>query len=314
MVNLPIKCDSFLLISFEENIQYTPNSALKKTLTDLEDKLSGKRDSTRVRIVERAGPTVFDLIGNRSPWKKEVCGRPACTPCSGKAGSCRKLNLVYSITCKDCMSKGIKAQYIGESHRTWWDRSSEHINALKTKNEKNALVKHWLEYHGDQQSPPDFQSGVITTCRSALERQIKEAIHIQTSKLDILLNSKGEWGLNMIPQLKITEGGDLVDDQLTDRKDQKLTETSQVNTASKEPKDNFFNQYSQRKRRLKEQKASESGNPINGPGQDKASNDQLRPSFAGLSLSSDTHSAHEQNRKVTDKFNRLLNSKMWQNA
>ena len=99
-------------------IQYTPNSALKKTLPDLENKIKGKRDSTKVRIVERAGPTVFDLIGKRSTWKTETCGRPACTPCSGKAGSCRKLNLVYSITCQECMKDGIKAQYIGESHRT----------------------------------------------------------------------------------------------------------------------------------------------------------------------------------------------------
>ena len=99
--------------------------------------------------------------------------------------------------------------YWDESHRNWWDRSSEHINALKTRNDNNALVKHWNESHGDQQSPPEFQFGVITTCKTSLERQIKEALYIQTTKLDILLNSKGEWGLNMIPQLKITEGGGL---------------------------------------------------------------------------------------------------------
>ena len=184
---------------------------------------------------------------------------------------------------------------VEESHRTWWDRSSEHINALKTKNEKNALVKHWVETHGDQQSPPDFQFGVITTCRSALERQIKEAIHIQTSKLDILLNSKGEWGLNMIPQLKITEGGDLVDDQLTDKRDHKLTETPQVSMDNREDsKNNFFSQHSQRKRRLREQKASENGNPTNGSGIEQVSNDQLQPTFAGLSSMLQTAHVHRK--------------------
>ena len=118
------------------------------------------------------------------------------------------------------------------------------------------------------------------------------------------------------PPTQDNRGGDLVDDRLTYRKEQNFTETSQVNTVNKEPKDNFFSQYSQRKRRLREQKAWENGNPTNGPGQDKASNnDQLQPSFAGLSLSSDTQSAHEQNRRSDGQWsNRPLNSKMWQNA
>ena len=80
-------------------IPYTPQSKLKQALTAIEGQINGKRRTTRFRIVERAGPTIFDLIGNRSPWKREECFRPNCIPRSHKPGSCRKQNLVYNITC-----------------------------------------------------------------------------------------------------------------------------------------------------------------------------------------------------------------------
>ena len=175
-------------------IAYTPNSKLKKILTSIETQINGNRRTTKIRIVERAGPTVQDIIGNRSPWKSEKCTRQNCTPCSTKPGSCRKQNLVYKITCLKCQENNRKAMYIGESHRTWWDRSGEHLAALKYKRESNALVKHWILNHEGMQSPPQFKFEVITTCRSSLERQIKEAIAIQNIETDILMNSKGEWG------------------------------------------------------------------------------------------------------------------------
>ena len=75
------------------------------------------------------------------------------------------------------------------------------------------------------QGPLEFKFGVLTTSKTSSERQIKEAIYIQSTHLDILLNSKGEWGLNIIPQLKVTEGGDLVDDQLAKGTVKELTIT-----------------------------------------------------------------------------------------
>ena len=39
-------------------IPYTPNSSLKKVLTSLERQINGNRKVGRVRVVERAGPTI----------------------------------------------------------------------------------------------------------------------------------------------------------------------------------------------------------------------------------------------------------------
>ena len=55
-------------------------------------------------------------------------------------------------------------------------------------------------------------------------------------------------------------------------------------------KNNFFSQHSQRKKRHREQKALENGNPTNDSGIEKASNnDQIQPTFAGLSLKQTAH-------------------------
>ena len=49
--------------------------------------------------------------------------------------------------------------------------------------------------------PPEYSYQLISKHRSSLQRQLEEALQIQREKCDLLLNSKGEWGINLIPQL-----------------------------------------------------------------------------------------------------------------
>ena len=63
---------------------YTPNSALKKELQKIEDFMNGTQKTGKVRIVERAGPKMSTLLSNRTPRKKERCGREDCPPCEKK--------------------------------------------------------------------------------------------------------------------------------------------------------------------------------------------------------------------------------------
>ena len=76
-------------------------------------------------------------------------------------------------------------------------------------NSNYAVVKHWQENHRELEEPPDYKYQLISSHRTATERQIWESLYIENEKCDILLNGKGEWGLNVLPRLK-TE-----DDQLT---------------------------------------------------------------------------------------------------
>ena len=181
----------------------------------VEDLVNGNRTVGKIRFVERAGPRIRDLVCQKTPWRAEKCTRDGCKPCEGKPGSCRQRNLTYQITCMTCKADGKESQYFGESSRTWWDRASEHVSALRTKNEKFAIVKHWLDEHRDQDSPPEYQFKALGSHKTAIERQIKEALLIQNNREKVnILNSKAEWGLNRLPRMKITVEDEVFEEKI----------------------------------------------------------------------------------------------------
>ena len=63
------------------------------------------------------------------------------------------------------------------------------------------------------------------------------------------MNSKGEQGINIIPQLKPTEDGDLV----VDRKPKHVSQAQILTPNVQEPMDEFETQHAKRKRRRKMQ-------------------------------------------------------------
>ena len=110
-----------------------------------------------------------------------------------------RIVLLEALLALTCQTQGQKKVYYGESHRSAWDRSEDHRNAIRTQNEEYAIVKHWKNDH--QNEKPNFQFEVVKAFRSSLERQINEAILIELEDNNNLLNSKAEWGSNRIPRL-----------------------------------------------------------------------------------------------------------------
>ena len=110
---------------------------------------------------------------------------------------------MYQISCDSCTSKGIKSHYLGETHRTIFDRMAEHFSKYQSRHKDSAMVKHWKNFHGEEQAP-SFSVKVVSKHRSATERQISEALLIEDGVFDNLLNSKTEWGGNRIPRQKTT--------------------------------------------------------------------------------------------------------------
>ena len=115
------------------------------------------------------------------------------------------------IPCLLCQDKGLKAIYIGESHRTWGDRQEDHEAAITEGNLKYGIVKHLREYHAEQ--TPKFKYEVKQSHVSAIERQISEAIMLQQTPRDIIMNSRSEWGFNFLPQQVSTKRDQLNPDR-----------------------------------------------------------------------------------------------------
>ena len=134
------------------------------------------------------------MLSNKDPRTGQICGRPKCPPCSQGEEvieDCKATNVLYESLCKDC-NPGKKTSknsslyddraeasiYVGETSRSLFDRSSEHQRDYKSQKEDSHMIKHWITTHQGQEKPMFIQR-VVNKYKSALDRQVGEAVRIQ---------------------------------------------------------------------------------------------------------------------------------------
>ena len=99
-----------------------------------------------------------------------------------------------------------KIKYIGETSRSAYERSKEHWNAFKDLSFQSHMLKHYFLDHEDiEMDDLEFGIRVTGTYRSAIERQIGEAVKIEREvrKGKNLLNSKSEFNRCELPRLTV---------------------------------------------------------------------------------------------------------------
>ena len=240
-------------------VPFTENSSLKKQMQSAEDQFNGNSKTGKVRILERLGPTVMESVANPYPWKGKHCGRPNCHSCKSKEGECKSRGVVYSITCLECKSVGTTSQYLGETHRTQFDRIQEHFKLLENRSKESALLKHWEAFH-EGKNNPKFSVRRVGSYLTTTERQIREALKIEAKEYDHIINSKAEWGMNSIPRQKSVYKDEITaGNQAPVRPPEELSSTEEVGEISQNKRlpdtDTLFSsQYSQRRKRQRIEK------------------------------------------------------------
>ena len=142
-------------------VPYTRNSELKKEMQKMEDGTIRRELTGKIRVVERMGKNIKELVCRMSPWKKDKCVRTCCEPCIARGGACKEKNVVYRIVCMDCLEDGKDTQYQGETGRTFWDRYREYRVSLETRKGASCVMKHWQEHHPEKETPPNYVYKVI---------------------------------------------------------------------------------------------------------------------------------------------------------
>ena len=103
------------------------------------------------------------------------------------------------------MKREFKVKYVGESGRSGYERSKEHVSDFKNLVDTSHLLKHYVLEHQKEMKLEDMKFGmrVKKTFNTAIERQIAEAVYIsfEKKKGTVLLNSKGEYYRCMLPRL-----------------------------------------------------------------------------------------------------------------
>ena len=213
----------------------TPGGELARRLKEAEAEIE-KITGDRVKVVEKAGVMLKNLLHKANPWAGDQCGRQDCLVCrQEKGGNCRQRNVTYSTECKKCQEKGgKKSKYYGESARTTYERGLEHKRDYQNAKEDSHMAKHWLEDHPGEERP-EFAMKLARAHTSALLRQIHEAVLIEMANENNeinVLNSRGEYNRCQLPRLSIMMGTKTINDEETTpeelaRAEEELTRTEE---------------------------------------------------------------------------------------
>ena len=92
-------------------VPHTPGSELAKRLRENEEQLL-KLTGSKIKIVERTGTKLQDLLTRANPWKGSDCERENCLLCytklrteKNKTQDCHRRNIVYETNCLECQER-----------------------------------------------------------------------------------------------------------------------------------------------------------------------------------------------------------------
>ena len=160
----------------------------------------------KIRVTEKGESSLGSILSNKNLWRGEHCGRARCKPCAQSDDMkepCKSRNIVYKSECTLCNEpgsrrkrdeKGLKETreqanlYVGESIRSLCERAGEHWEGALSGKEENHMLEHQAVSHREVQVP-SFRFRVVKKCKTALERQVREAVRIEMR--GNILNKKG---------------------------------------------------------------------------------------------------------------------------
>ena len=230
-------------------IPFTVGGELSRRLKAAESELA-KQTGVKIKIVEKVGTKLVDLLHQSDPWQGADCERNNCLVCrtkveteKGEKQDCTVRNIVYETWCLSCEkaekerlekimeeeekthdnamdSKEKKVRnitlykYIGESARSGYERGLEHLRDYTELKKESHMLKHYLDKHEkEDMENVKFGMRIIKKARSAFERQVSESVQIQIArKGNFILNSKSEYNRCALPRLTARIGNFTVDD------------------------------------------------------------------------------------------------------
>ena len=105
--------------------------------------------------------------------------------------------------------------YVGETARSLYERTKEHVRDGKKRAEDSHIAKHWDEcHHGEEM--PEFRFRIVKRFQDSLSRQVSESVRIDLR--EEVLNSKSVYSRNRLPRLEIEKTDWEKEDELRQKK------------------------------------------------------------------------------------------------
>ena len=171
-------------------VPYTHGSVMAKRLREAEENML-ETTGYKLKIVERGGSKLEDLLHRSDPSQGQDCERQGCLLCSTKlktgkntSQDCSKRNLVYKTYCITCRNrdtekieqefgqdkKRLKEElgkmrlhlYVGETSRSSFERGQEHQKDMRQLKPASNILRHALDQHeGETLSSIEFGMEVV---------------------------------------------------------------------------------------------------------------------------------------------------------
>jgi hypothetical protein len=179
----------------------TPGGVLAKDLRIREAELN-KNNQERIKIEEKGGLKMKDILCSKNPFKKTTCLQKTCPLCTTSQYvevnteeevkiPCNTSNIGYRWICLTCKERNMVKVYEGETGRSARTRGAEHLKELEKKKEKSVLFKHKMADHKHENVK--FQMQITKKFKDAFTRQANEAVRIYSRPPSESLNSKSEF-------------------------------------------------------------------------------------------------------------------------
>ena len=186
-------------------LEFSRGGSLQKNIKERLEKISPML-GFKTRVSEKGGTPLSSLLSNKDPWSGVACGRGSCRTCSQpeeRKEPCMRRNIVYESECTSCNPpgsrkeadkdglaerKGFPSLYVGESSRSVAERAEEHWKDAENGKEESHMLEHQVASHRGE-GTPEFNFRVVKTCKTSLERQVREAVRIHMR--GEVLNKKG---------------------------------------------------------------------------------------------------------------------------
>ena len=119
----------------------------------------------------------------------------------------------YRKVCFTCQEAGKCTGYKGDTGRNGFTRGIEHLGALRLEDGENALRKHCEVDHEGRRA--ELSMSILRIHRTALLRQVNQAVKITISKAEYIMDGKTEW--HQAPLVRINPMSGLQEEQGTTR-------------------------------------------------------------------------------------------------
>ena len=189
-------------------VPYTPGSKLAGMVRGVVEE-EAARLGLRVKTMEGGGVSLKRSVTTSDLGKGKPCPQGNCPLCltgEGKGGlHHHRGGAVYKGDWKLCLETDVEARYWGESSRSGYCRTLEHVKAIESKDDKNAFSKHLALHHPEDEGNIEaFKFSLVELHNQPLPRLTSESCFIHLNNVDLQMNSKAEWHQPTVGRVVVT--------------------------------------------------------------------------------------------------------------